>query len=225
MKKEILFLILLVFSIFSITYFSHLAIAETVDDAIQTQTGFNPENIPNPTNIEDIKTKYLQREWNQIIDKNAIAEPIQRFLISINPFLKAVLGVEYALSWAFFFAIVIWISLFVFLQPIAEVLFKGKLFGILGAFIVASLIGLSGTIKRAVDMLTFVINNTWILWISVVVAIVITIILHRLGISFEQKIKQSKEAATKEQAERDRQILRTDAKVTKKDLESYKDKS
>lgn len=222
MKKEYFILSVLIISIFSAIFFSHLSLAETPDDIIQSQIGINPGNIPSsPEEAKNITTSYLQKEWGKILEKNPVAGPIHRFLLAISPAFKAILGVEYALSWAFVFAICIWLFLFVILYPVASQIFSSTPAGLLAAFIISSLVGLAGVIKRAVDMLTFAINNTWIAWLSLLIAIIAIMIASYFGKEIKQYLKNQKEQEAKEKTNQDREVISANAKVSKKELEEY----
>jgi len=225
-KFNLSIIALIIVSVLSIIYILHLtlAAAQTPDDVIQNQVGINPENLPSPENLDELKSKYLQQEWGKIIINKPVIGSIHKFLLSINPLFKAILGVEYSLSWAFAFAIIIWFCLFKLLYPPASQLFGNKWSGFLGAFIISSLIGLSGVIKKAVDMLSFVIKNQWLVWVSLLIAILFVFLFDYFGKSIKKYMKQEKEQSKKEQTEQDRQVLHAQANVAKQELKSYKNK-
>ena len=53
------------------------------------------------------RQEYLQQEWTKVLNKTStgkILVKISDSIKKINPFFKIVLGVEYSLSWQFFFA-------------------------------------------------------------------------------------------------------------------------
>lgn len=166
---------------------------------------------------------YLKQELGKIILNKPIIGPIIKVinyvLNLLDPFFKLVLGVEYSFSWAFFFAVVIWIILFVLLFPVASGLFNGKLFGFIAAFVITSLIGLSGVIRRTVDILTEMINNKWIAGISLVIAILIAVIMYFVGGGIKKMMQKGKEQEAKKKEERDREVLHTSAELEKEKLE------
>ena len=176
---------------------------------------------------ENIKDQYLKTEWNKILINKPYIGPVISFIDSVfsslNPFFKAVLGIDYSFSWAFVFALAIWIILFVFLfQPSREI-FDSMPLAVIGSFAITSLIGLSGVIKQVVNLLTIAITNTWIFWASVAITILIGFLIIYLGGGLQQIIKKEKEKSKKSQTEKDRKIIHTDAEISKKNLDSYKD--
>ncbi|MCX6748417.1 MAG: hypothetical protein NT076_02330 [Candidatus Pacearchaeota archaeon] len=190
------------------------------------------QNDPEQT-VETYKNKtlttseYLKKEWKTILIKKPYIGPTVIFLdnlfTSINPFFKLVLGFEYSLSWAFIFAMIIWIILFIFLyQPAKAVFNSNTLLGILTSFAITSLIGLAGVIKKVIDLLSTMINNQWIFYLSLAITILIGLLIIKLGGNLKEIIKETKEKETKEKEKKDRKILDASAKVEKKNLEEYK---
>ena len=130
------------------------------------------------------KSEYLKQEWRSFLEKKKSGQMILKasdFVKNFNPLFKVILGVEYSLSWAFLFAVVFWFILFLFLANPVSTILNNRLFGIIGSFVIASLIGLSGVIKKAVDLLSFILGNLWIALISFVIAIIIALLFEKLG--------------------------------------------
>jgi len=71
-----------------------------------------------------------------------------------------ILGVEYSLSWSFIFAIAIWLALFLFLIYPMDEITNNNFLGILASAVVVSIIGTTGIIKNAVDIISTAVNNT-----------------------------------------------------------------
>lgn len=189
-----------------------------------------------PSDAEQIKnlgekamnTSYLKQEWTTMILENKYFGPVFSFIDKvlelINPFFKIVLGVEYSLSWEFIFALAIWLVLFFILYPITKaILNSNTLLSLIATFAIVSLIGLGGVIKKAVDMLSFMINNVQIAWISLAITIIILIIIIIFGKMFSNWIKKEKKLSEKEQESRDKEIQHRSAEADKKNLEGYKD--
>jgi hypothetical protein len=109
-KPLLLIAVLLTLSIFSAVYFSHLAIAETADEVIQSQIGINPGNIPSsPEEAQNIATKYLKREWSKIIAGVPVIGPIHTYLLA-NPIVFQVLfNYKYEISLTLIGIIILWI--------------------------------------------------------------------------------------------------------------------
>lgn len=177
---------------------------------------------------EENKTQYLKTEWNKLLVKQPIIGPVinvmDKVLSFLNPFFKIVIGYEYSFSWAFIFGIMIWLILFFFINPIMSQILNNGLFGGLSAAIIASLVGLSGVIKEAADLLSFVITNVWIAWLSLLIAIILALLAEKLGKNVKAKIKKAKEAEEERKTSESRAIVQAEGRAAKKGLEAYEEK-
>lgn len=223
MKKSAVLLILLLVSNF---IFLNLVLAqELADSGLPPEIEVIQQASEQVTN-EQTRNEYLKQEQTKLIEKSAIFGPVIRIfnaiMTAINPFFKAVLGVGYSLSWAFVFAVAIWLILFFILRPIMSAIIGKPIPAMIAAFAVTSLIGLSGVIKRAVDLLAFAVSNIWIALLSLVIAIVIMVILITLGGGWKKYMAKQKEEEAKRQEEEHREILKTSAEIEKKRLDEYK---
>jgi ABC-type multidrug transport system fused ATPase/permease subunit len=165
---------------------------------------------------EDVRSDYLKQEWTKLLDKSKVGKVllgISNFLSKFSPLFKVILGVEYSLSWAFIFAVAIWLMFFVLLLGPAESLFPNKLSSIAISFIVTSLIGISGIIKKFVDILTNVIENPTAIWISIIIAILLIFILQFFGKKIGKLIKKSKEKFEKEETEKAQKKIQVAGKL------------
>ena len=189
--------------------------------------GLNPDNVPQtPEELQNKSTNYLKGEWVKILENKQfgwIVLGVRDSLIKLNFFWKPVLGMEYSLSWLFIFALAIWLILFFILSDLVVFFSDKKIVRGLIAFLITSIIGTSGVIKKAADLLSFVIKNTWIAWISLVIAILIMVLIVRLGGGLKVYLEKQKEVQAKDKLDQDRKIIDTEAKVAKKQLESYED--
>ncbi|MBX4212292.1 hypothetical protein KW787_02450 [Candidatus Pacearchaeota archaeon] len=226
MKKEnaINFLIISIILI-SIIPAIHADVASDTKDKIDNTVG----NIQSPDQIAQEKSDYLKGQWKVLLTQNSFFGPIIRGLDSLfgffNPFFKAILGVEYSLSWGFVFALLIWTILFLFIYPPARALFNNQWFAIIGTFVIVSLVGISGVIKKAVDILSTMITNTWIAWLSLAITIIVGLIITKFGKNLKKIIEREREKSDKTQLRQDRDIIHTDAEVSKKKYESYREGS
>ena len=171
------------------------------------------------------RSEYLKQEWKKILGKSKFGEivlSISNFIGKLNPFFKAVLGVEYSLSWLFVFAVMIWIILFVIIYPILDSLINKKLISFIASFAVVSLVGLSGVIRKAVELLSFALKNKWLVWASFAITIIIVIVIIAFGGGLKKIIQKEKEEAAKRKTEQEREIISTSAEIEKKKLEGYK---
>jgi hypothetical protein len=172
------------------------------------------------------KSDYLKQEWVKILEKNKILGPIFKVINSVfvflSPFFKIVLGYD-SLSWGFIFAIAIWIALFFLISPAISQMIGSGLTGGLASFAIVSLVGLSGVIKKAVDMLNTVINNTWIFWVSLGVAILVVFIASIFGKQLKNWIKKMKKESEEAKTTEAQKTIQTTGKVAEKELETYEE--
>ncbi|MFA6023001.1 MAG: hypothetical protein WC781_02860 [Candidatus Pacearchaeota archaeon] len=222
MKKSLFILFLLTCSLFAISFVNAQVNVnpENIEDPLGI--GINPQELPqNPEDIQNASTTYLTQEWTKILEKYPLGQvllAISDFLTKLNPLFNLILGVDYSLSWAFVFAVLIWLILFLFLfNPVGAIL-GNKVFGFIAAFIITCLIGVSGVIKQAVDLLSFMISNTWIAWTSLAIALLIGFLMLKLGKASKELIEKKKEEEAKEKTKQDREIISTVADAEKEGL-------
>jgi len=218
MNKRIGVLFLSLFLILSITFAT--AIENPLEDKLD-----DLEEVGELIEEEDVRSEYLKKEWTEILEKTQAGKillGISNFLSKISPIFKVILGVEYSLSWAFVFAIAIWTIIFIFILGPADAFFPNKLFSIIGAFIITSLIGISGSIKKILDALTNILDNPRAIWISIILAIILMVLLRFLGKAIGNWFKKIKEKAEKEKIEEAEKIIRVKGEITKKDLAKKK---
>lgn len=169
-------------------------------------------------NIDQEKVEGILGKIKEINDNY-----IQPAMEHLNPFFKLILGAEYSFSYAFVFAVIIWLILFFIIFPIASGLFGKWYLGLIAGFAIVSLIGLSGVIKKAADMITTMITTWWLALIALIVAVVIGVLLYFFSSSFKDYINKQKEQEKKDKEKQDREVLHTSAEIEKEKLESYKD--
>jgi Na+/melibiose symporter-like transporter len=222
MKKEILLIVFL----FCCVGLMQQVVAEDAPGLDDVPIVGGVKNFTENFRNNQSSTDYLKQEWRAMLETKSFGRVILKisdFFKNFNFFFKAVFGVEYSLSWSFIFAVIIWLTLLVLIYPILSDVFDKKLFGFIGAFVVVSLVGLAGIIKKAVDLLNAAIHNLWIALLALAIAVIITIIASRFGKQIGKKIEAAKEKAAKQQTAQDRAIIHTDAEVSKEKLEGYKE--
>lgn len=226
----LIFFCMLFFSFLSLFFVCASDIRESAESMARDPLGVGVDPVKladkKPEDLVSDSSSYLKQEWIKFIEKDEFGKYIvgfSNFLKTLNPLFKIILGVDYSLSWAFVFAVIIWLTLFFFLLKPTEAIFGNPFFGFIGAFAISSLVGLAGVIKKVVDMLTFMITNAWIAWVALAVTIFISIIFEKLGGNFKKAIEEMKEKQAKQRTAQDREIIHADAEVSKKNLESYRD--
>ena len=171
------------------------------------------------------KSAYLTQQWGDLLGRARYIGPvfkgINSFFSFLNPFFRIVLGYGYGLSWAFIFALSIWLIIFFFVKPILSQLLKNSLLGLIASIAVASLVGLSGVIKKTVDLLTTMINNAWIAWISLALAIILAFLFSMIGKKIKAKIEKMKKEAEEEKTTIAQQTIQAEGEAAKEQLESF----
>ncbi len=202
---------------------------ETMNPDDPLGTGFNPETLPQtPEEWKNKSTDYLKSEWVKILGNSKygwIFLGIRDTLIKLNFFWKPVLGMEYSLSWLFIFALALWLILFFIISDLVIFISDKSIIRGVAAFCITSLAGTSGIIKKGADMLSFIITNTWLAWLALIIAILIMFLIIRLGGGLKESMKNAKEKQAQETLEKDRAVIHTEAKVAGKQLDAIKNAS
>lgn len=189
---------------------------------------FNPDT-GKPRNLETFQKygdyyqdreqnkSFLLQEWTNLLANNQYLGPFffytDMFFAFFNPLWTIVFGVEFSWSWAFFLSFGIWIF-FIFLvyYPMQGVL-GNQAIDLFIAMIIASLIGVSGAIKKVVEFFSIFTTNIFVLFVIVVLMILILFFYRQL---FKGLVKESKKIELEESEEN----IRTFGKVTRR---SFKD--
>jgi hypothetical protein len=155
------------------------------------------------------KTQFLKTEWAKLLSKNKYLGPampaVDKAFTFMSPFFKAVLGVDYSLSWAFVFSLSLWLIIFFMFYPPASQIARSGILGAFVAAVIATIIGLAGLIKLVVNMLTLILTNAWLTWIALGVAIIFIFLGETIGRGAKGMLakwrKKREEKKTKETAE------------------------
>lgn len=212
-------IISLVISLPAISAIDTGAIENKIDEA-QTKLE-EGKNTAESLKDSDVRKAYLEKEWTRVLNKTSggtILLKISETVKKANPFIILVLGVEYSLSWQFFFAALIWFILLFFLLPATEVVFKSRLFSIIGSFAITSLIGLAGVIKKTLDLASTVVN-TW--WLSTLLLLFLVALLF-IAIKSSKLWKKLKKKEKEKQKDKDEDILHEEAEAVKKKVKDEK---
>ncbi len=189
-------------------------------DSLENKVENIQEEVEQITKSET-RGEYLRKSWEEVLNKSSAGKTlikISNVVKKINPFFKIVLGVEYALSWQFFFATTIWLIIFFILLPATETIFKNKLFSIVGSFAITSIIGISGVIKKSTDLISKTINSLWLIILLFSLLLILMIIAMKSSKFWKELRKKEK----KKQEEKDRQILHAEAEAIKKQTDKDK---
>jgi hypothetical protein len=167
MKKELLIFSLLLFLVINLT------IAAEVSDITDSETLNNlrdaKKTLENP---DEIKEKYLQKEWTKIFRES----PYLSWIYKLNPIFRFLFGYEFALSWAFVTAMLIWLIIFAIYYPLMKQIFH-NFASSLGIAIAISVITAQIAVPLIVEKLSEIIkssaHNVWTIIFLVALIIVI----------------------------------------------------
>lgn len=226
-KLGVLLLILLILNIFS-TILVH---AQETPPLPGTTGGINEETgLPKSfdkfqeaseqLSKEEQRKEYMKQEWTKLRATNQFLAPVlfytNKFFSFFNPLWGIIFGVEFSWSWFFILSLLIWIIIIVLIySPVKSLTNFGSIFSLILSIVISSIIGGLGTIRKFVDFLTTVMSNKWIVWISIIIVILLTLLYYKLLKQYGEKFK---EKAAKEQTERDRAIIHAEAKATREVL-------
>lgn len=236
MKKRFLFIILLTILILNIFIISVKADSSSPNVPSTTSIpiigDINPDTgqpktfeqfqqfATNAQNAEQNKS-FLMQEWSIILYKNQYIGPVlfytENFFSMFNPFWNIIFGIVFSWSFAFFVALGIWIMfIFIFYEPSKALTNINLLFSLIFSVILASIMGVTGVIRKAVEILGFAISNLWILGISILIAVFIMILYTMI---FKTIGKIMKAAEKKEKLERSEDKINTAGDVAGKMLD------
>jgi len=102
--------VILVFASILIAISPYLASAQDASDIIQSQTGINPNAIPqSPQEVGD----YLSQEWGTFIAKTPLIGTIHTFFTNNPLIFQIIFGEPYAISATFIFVFILWLFVFI----------------------------------------------------------------------------------------------------------------
>lgn len=169
------------------------------------------------------KSEYLMQEWTKLLGNSKLGSVIvgiSDFVSIFNPFIRLVIGFDYSLSWAFAFGFMIWLTMFMFLLGPGDALLKSRFLSILASFVLASLVGVAGVIKKIVELAAFAITNLWIALLSLALAFIIMMMAKILGKTIKKALLKARDDAEKTKEKQNREVLGAGARAVKKELDS-----
>lgn len=220
MKKQtfIIPIAIIAFFLFSI-FLVQLVLAETPNQIIQQQVGFNPSSIPtSQQDVNNIASKYLKQEWAKVIATTPIIAPIHAYFLAHPLIFQILLNYPYEISLTFFLILFLWI----FFAIIGARIFRS--IGILGSGLQNAIIGIGISVILAhvnilknltLLFLSIAISDKawWIrllLWVGLFLFAwffaLISVMIERAKI---KKQKQQKDADTARKAEKADQFIKS----------------
>ncbi len=234
MKKSLILLIsilsLLLLNLFTISFTTAqeaLPPIPGLSGEIDEDTGLPSEftkfkELGNQLSEEEKRKEYLKQEWTKILAEKKVIGPVlfytNKFFNFFNPLWKYTFGLEFSFSWAFFFSIIIWITLIVLIYSPAKAFINANpFFPLIASIIIASLAGSTGIISKTIDLLTTILKNLWLVGLSIIITGVILFIYYKFFGNLEEDLKkESKE----EEVKRAEETIITSGKVAKENLKN-----
>lgn len=170
---------------------------------------------------EESRKTYLKQEWTKLLADNKIIGGFlfytDKFFSFFNPLWKYTFGMEFSWSWAFFLSIFIWVVLIIVLYAPSKAFTKfNPILTLIFAIVLACLAGGGGVIPTAVDILSTIITNIWLLVLSIIITILFIVLYTYVFANFGENLK---EEAEKEELERSKETIKAHGKVSEKALE------
>ncbi len=196
--------------IFSLSFFSFVkAEKATPDEAIKQVVGFNPEDIP--TSPDQIKDKYLVKEWSDLISRNVYLGPAHNFLLTHQTLMKILFGDPYAISFTFLVIVLLWL----FIGAKSGQLFEasGILKGgatIIAGFVFTVLLAQTTILRTIAKLCLDIITSSANWWIRFIAAIMLVflffIISYLLSIARKAMIENRAKKKEEKRDERDEEL-------------------
>ena len=158
-------------------------------------------------NIELFQTReqnnsFLWKKWAVILGDMPIIGPTlfytEKFFSFFNIFWKAIFGMEFSWSWAFFASLGIWIVFIIIVFYPSYGIFPNRFIDLLVAVIIASLFGTSGLIAEIVEQIDSIAIN---FIVFVILVIIISLIVYLYSILMQNLIEKSEDIALEQSKE------------------------
>jgi|TARA_Y100000034_G_C6899727_1_gene415661 hypothetical protein len=231
LKKGVLVLFLLVSLIFAGLIFAQDADAIPVnpaDKVTDSVGGYSEKGYPESyEKYIEFSNSLVEREQDQKFWKKSLTgiwagSPVlgsityhtDKFFSFFDPIWNVIFGIDFDWSWEFFFHLVIFITLIVIIFYPAEVIFDNKLFGLISAMVISSLVGVAGVIGQFAGILEVMFVNLFYLTIGVILIIA--------GIVFYAKFfNKGKKKTEEEEIKKAKENIKAHGEISKKALEKY----
>lgn len=153
--------------------------------------------------------------------KSKAEERIEKINNYVGPVTNILFNHKFDLSWIFLFAVICWLLIAEFIAgPLQDIFGVNSLLSVLIALIVSS-IAMQGFGENLTTWLSSIGSAWYISLVIVFIMIIVGIVYGMFMKFFGKKMEEAKENAAKDQTDKDRQIIHTDANISEKRLESY----
>jgi len=170
---------------------------------------------------EEQRKEYLKQEWTKILAKKKVIGPTlfytNKFFSFFNPLWKYTFGLEFSWSWAFFFSIIIWITLIILIySPVKSFSEINPIITLITTIIIASIAGSTGLIEKVIDLLSTAIKNIWLVGLSIIVTGIIMFFYYKyigdLGKNLKKQSRKERIKRAEEQIIQKGEILEKEYK-------------
>lgn len=219
MKKEfsVNFLLISIYVLAVVFSLSHISAEITSGEEIQSQIGINPDDLS--TDIDELKSKYLTQEWEELVNKNKFLGPVHRFLKSFF-LIKILFGEQYSISITFFLIFIFWIFTAIKSGNIikSSEIIRGTSAVIIGFLfsIVLAQTGIFNSIAVYMVSVIFSPEQWWMRLILGAIALAIILIIAYISALTEKAIKENKQTQKQSKSEQTQKELEAVSREIKK---------
>src|SRR3989338_36319 len=170
---------------------------------------------------EEKREEYLKQEWTKILAEQAIIGPIlyytNNFFTLFNPLWIIIFGVQFSWSWFFIFSFIMCVGFIIFFYfPVKEFTQLNPIFGLIGAIIIACIMGTTKVIPKTANLLSFAVTNFWKATLALIIFILLIWLYEKTIKTFGKKLKEESE---KEELERAQTIIKKTGKLYEKEFD------
>ena len=187
--------------------------------------------------IEDLQDKliqkrsgqdydYLRQGWSKILKKNKYFAPLIRLYEQMHPYLSPVfkytMGMDLSISWIFLLALIIWITILVYLYGILELfsIFSSTTSGVISLCLSVIIGAFFKWPKLFAEFLIGLITGSDNLWVQIGLVILVIIILVILVV-YSKQLGEYVKTLKDRRAQQQEIIDRAKLKSARKNAEDY----
>ncbi|MEK6915314.1 MAG: hypothetical protein AABW89_02105 [Nanoarchaeota archaeon] len=196
--------IVLIFTILLLTLKLFLVSAQITESGIKDKIeGLEKAKTIIEKNISNFKVtnNSLTQQWEEYLGNTTFGKffiEVGNVLTAFNPIWKLFIGIEYSLSWLFFFSLIIAVTFVIMIyRPLKDFFDTNSILTLVITLAILGLISIKKTIPTALESMSFLIPNKW----AIIFAIIITygiahtywIMSKKWGQKFSEQRKKDKE--------------------------------
>lgn len=219
--KTILVLVSLVLSFLIINSLNFVSTADSLS-SLNSQVETLNDNLTAaqrqldslPKDADEIRNRYLNQEWNKIIDKNKVLGPIHRFFIAHPKVFVVIFNQEYSFSQLFFATVLAWFLITMGMAAFYYKAIKNEIIDWLLGAVTASIIAVTGILKPIVEFILKIIFSQEYWWMRALVWLTL-FLLYLISIGLIRELKKNFKAQElkKEKSEMKQKIEQSEAYI------------